>query len=184
MFVHYTDCWPTNHLYLYIWLVSTVSMYNILHIGNIWTKYHPNFFLDYWGCCRFCPDDTDNAEVRSLMPVVVLMMSPAPVANRTAPPRAGNICHRGFPDITLLVTVTAGWVGSSDKLLSCHNRNNSAFPVYSCSSKWLSPVSISPPGVITIDHVLTILAAVVVSQEMETGAVIQSSWGEIVTVWC
>ena len=41
------------------------------------------------------------------MPVVVLMLSPAPVANRTAPPRAGNICHRGFHDITLLVTVTA-----------------------------------------------------------------------------
>ena len=110
------------------------------------------------------------------MPVVVLMMSPAPVANRTAPPRAGNICHRGFHDITLLVTVTA----DSDKLLSCHNRNNSALPVYSCSSKWLSPVPISPPGVITIHHVLTILAAVVVSQEMKTGAVIQPSWGEIV----
>ena len=48
--------------------------------------------------------------------------------------------------------------GSSDKLLSCHNRNNSALPVYSCSSKWLSPVPISPPGVITIHDVLTILS--------------------------
>ena len=33
----------------------------------------------------------------------------------------------------------------------------------------MSPVSISPPGVITIDHVLTILAAVAGRQEMRTG---------------
>ena len=45
----------------------------------------------------------------------------------------------------------------------------------------MSPVPISPPGVITIDHVLTILAAVVASQEMKTGAAIQPSWGEMLS---
>ena len=113
MFVHYTDCWPTNHLYLYIWLVSTVQdVYNILHISNI----NPTFM---W-LIGMLVDSVLMTPImmRILLLVVVLMLRPAPVANRTAPPRARNICQRGFHDITLLVTVTA-WTRDWSPATNC-----------------------------------------------------------------